>query len=165
MTAINTTSTSNLSIAERLKAQQAAKAAGQPAPVSTLEGAPERDAMAEALQEIARLKAENEAFKRDAGTKQPGKAPALTTKFGEKGAVSVYGLQRFPVTLYPHSMLRFLQPENISLVLSHIASHFGEGSFKTAAQRDEAIKFLSTAGFEVAPAAVSAARITSSVAE
>jgi hypothetical protein len=45
--------------------------------------------------EVERLRAENEALKarqRSSGT--------LTFKVSEKGAVSVYGLGRFPVTLY-----------------------------------------------------------------
>ena len=45
--------------------------------------------------ELARLRAENEALK--ARQKTSG---ALTFKVSEKGGVSVYGLGRFPVTLY-----------------------------------------------------------------
>jgi len=43
--------------------------------------------------ELERLKAENEALKRRA-------TKGVTLKVSEKGAVSVYGLGRFPVTLY-----------------------------------------------------------------
>ncbi len=45
--------------------------------------------------EVERLRAENEALK--ASQRSSG---ALTFKVSEKGAVSVYGLGRFPVTLY-----------------------------------------------------------------
>jgi hypothetical protein len=45
------------------------------------------------LQELERLKAENAALKARS-------AKGLTFKVSEKGAVSVYGLGRFPVTLY-----------------------------------------------------------------
>jgi len=45
------------------------------------------------LAELARLRAENEALK-------ASKANKLTLKVSDKGAVSVYGLGRFPVTLY-----------------------------------------------------------------
>jgi len=45
--------------------------------------------------ELARLRAENEALK--AQRRQSG---VLTFKVSDKGAVSVYGLGRFPVTLY-----------------------------------------------------------------
>ena len=45
--------------------------------------------------EIARLKAENESLK-----SQRAKSGPLSFRVSEKGAVSVYGLGRFPVTLY-----------------------------------------------------------------
>ncbi len=48
----------------------------------------------DAQKEIERLRAENEALKRRS---KPG---ALSFRVSEKGAVSVYGLGRFPVTLY-----------------------------------------------------------------
>jgi hypothetical protein len=51
---------------------------------------------AEAMQkELERLRAENEALKA-----QKRSSGVLTFKVSEKGAVSVYGLGRFPVTLY-----------------------------------------------------------------
>ena len=37
----------------------------------------------------------------------------LTLKVGEKGGVSVYGLQRFPVTLYPSQWTRLLTTEGV----------------------------------------------------
>lgn len=49
----------------------------------------------EMQQELERLRAENEKLKQ--GSKAAG---GLTFKVSEKGAVSVYGLGRFPVTLY-----------------------------------------------------------------
>jgi hypothetical protein len=54
--------------------------------------------------EIERLKAENEALK----TSRPAKG-AMSIKVSEKGAVSVYGLGRFPVTLYKEQWERLLQ--------------------------------------------------------
>ena len=45
--------------------------------------------------EIDRLKAENESLKK----KKVGSG-SLTMKVSEKGALSVYGMVRFPVTLY-----------------------------------------------------------------
>ena len=51
--------------------------------------------------EIARLKAENDKLRQ-------AKARALTVKVSEKGAVSVYGLMRFPVTLYAQSWLKLI---------------------------------------------------------
>jgi len=47
---------------------------------------------AELQAELARLRAENEVLKRPRGQ--------MALKVSEKGALSVYGLGRFPVTLY-----------------------------------------------------------------
>ena len=52
--------------------------------------------------ELERLRAENEALKKG---KEPG---VLSLKVSEKGAVSVYGLGRFPVTLYQEQWLKLL---------------------------------------------------------
>ena len=51
--------------------------------------------------ELERLKAENERLKN-----QRGRSASL--KVSEKGGVSVYGLGRFPVTLYKEQWLRLL---------------------------------------------------------
>ena len=51
--------------------------------------------------EIERLKAENEALK----TPTRGQ---ISLKVSEKGAVSVYGLGRFPVTLYKEQWTKLL---------------------------------------------------------
>ena len=52
--------------------------------------------------ELDRLRAENEALKRRS-------AKGLSMKVSEKGAVSVYGLGRFPVTLYKEQWHRLLE--------------------------------------------------------
>ena len=58
--------------------------------------------MSEELEaEVARLRAENEALKRP----ERGR---LSLKVSEKGALSVYGMGRFPVTLYKEQWLRLL---------------------------------------------------------
>jgi len=51
--------------------------------------------------EIERLRAENEVLKRSS-------SKGLSLRVSEKGAVSVYGLGRFPVTLYKEQWLRLL---------------------------------------------------------
>jgi hypothetical protein len=51
--------------------------------------------------EVERLRAENEALKKSGR----GKA---SMKVSEKGALSVYGMGRFPVTLYKEQWLRLL---------------------------------------------------------
>ena len=51
--------------------------------------------------EIERLRAENERLKKTGQSK-------LAMKVSEKGALSVYGMGRFPVTLYKEQWLRLL---------------------------------------------------------
>lgn len=58
--------------------------------------------MTEDLQsELERLRAENESLKKAGRSK-------LAMKVSEKGALSVYGMGRFPVTLYKEQWLRLL---------------------------------------------------------
>ncbi len=52
--------------------------------------------------ELERLKKENELLK------QKPKRGALSLKVSQKGAVSLYGMGRFPVTLYKEQWLRLL---------------------------------------------------------
>lgn len=54
--------------------------------------------------ELERLRAENERLKSQGGRS--------TMKVSEKGALSVYGLGRFPVTLYKEQWLRLLEMAN-----------------------------------------------------
>jgi len=51
--------------------------------------------------ELARLRAENETLKQRRNS-------AVSMKVSEKGAVSVYGLGRFPVTLYQEQWTKLL---------------------------------------------------------
>ncbi len=53
--------------------------------------------------EIERLRAENEALK----SKKPDRG-TLSMKVSEKGALSVYGMGRFPVTLYKEQWLKLM---------------------------------------------------------
>ena len=57
--------------------------------------------------ELERLKKENEALKSQTRAK-PGQ---FTIRVSQKGAVSVYGLGRFPVTLYQEQWRRLLDHE------------------------------------------------------
>lgn len=52
--------------------------------------------------EIERLKAENAALKK------PSERGTLSMKVSEKGALSIYGMGRFPVTLYKEQWLKLL---------------------------------------------------------
>ena len=51
--------------------------------------------------ELERLRAENAALKK-------GAAAGVTLKVSEKGALSIYGMGRFPVTLYKEQWLKLL---------------------------------------------------------
>ena len=51
--------------------------------------------------ELERLRAENERMRRTANR-------GITMKVSEKGGLSVYGLGRFPVTLYKEQWVRLL---------------------------------------------------------
>jgi hypothetical protein len=55
--------------------------------------------------ELERLRSENAALKK-------GTASGVRMKVSEKGAVSVYGMGRFPVTLYKEQWLRLLDMSN-----------------------------------------------------
>ncbi len=67
--------------------------------------------------ELARLRAENERLKRR-------EASPLSLKVSQKGALSVYGLGRFPVTLYKEQWTRLL--ENVEDIRAFLAEHDGE---------------------------------------
>jgi hypothetical protein len=60
----------------------------------------------DAADELARLRAENERLRAESAPK------ALRFKVSEKGAVSVYGLGRFPVTLYLEQWTRLLNAKD-----------------------------------------------------
>jgi hypothetical protein len=55
--------------------------------------------------ELERLRNENAALKK-------GAASGVRMKVSEKGAVSVYGMGRFPVTLYKEQWLKLLDMSN-----------------------------------------------------
>ena len=67
--------------------------------------------------ELARLKAENEKLKRQ-------QASSLRLKVSAKGALSVYGLGRFPVTLYKEQWARLL--ENAEDIRAFLEEHDSE---------------------------------------
>ena len=51
--------------------------------------------------ELERLRSENAVLKKEAST-------SIRMKVSEKGAVSIYGMGRFPVTLYKEQWLKLL---------------------------------------------------------
>jgi hypothetical protein len=58
-----------------------------------------------AEEKVARLEAENQALREQVDQRKPGQ---LRLKVSEKGGLSVYGLGRFPVTLYKEQWQRLL---------------------------------------------------------
>jgi hypothetical protein len=58
-----------------------------------------------AEQKLARLEAENRILKEQMEQRRSGQ---LRLKISEKGGLSVYGLGRFPVTLYKEQWIRLL---------------------------------------------------------
>lgn len=62
---------------------------------------------AELQAELERLRAENEALKRPRGQ--------VSLKVSEKGALSVYGMGRFPVTLYREQWEKLLGMKEVIL--------------------------------------------------
>ena len=76
------------------------------------------------------LKAELERLRQENATLKKGAASGLRLKVSEKGALSVYGMGRFPVTLYKEQWLKLL---NISDdIRAFIAAN--EGQLKTKSQ-------------------------------
>ena len=57
-------------------------------------------------EKLARLEAENLALREQVEQRKPGQ---LRLKISEKGGLSVYGLGRFPVTLYKEQWIRLLE--------------------------------------------------------
>ena len=73
--------------------------------------------MDEVQAELARLRAENERLKKR-------QASPLRLKVSAKGALSVYGLGRFPVTLYKEQWVRVL--DAVDDIRVFLTDHDGE---------------------------------------
>ncbi|MBX9838806.1 hypothetical protein [Silvanigrella sp.] len=58
--------------------------------------------------ELEKLRAENAALKNE---KKPASLREISFKVAEKGGLSVYGLGRFPVTLYKEQWVRLLDKQ------------------------------------------------------
>ncbi len=60
------------------------------------------------MSELEDLKMENEKLRAENEALKKSSSKGLSLRVSEKGAVSVYGLGRFPVTLYKEQWLRLL---------------------------------------------------------
>ena len=67
--------------------------------------------------ELERLRNENAALKK-------GAARGISMKVSEKGALSIYGMGRFPVTLYKEQWLKLLDVADD--IRTFIAAHDGQ---------------------------------------
>lgn len=89
--------------------------------------------------EVARLTAENEALKNPAK-----KERSLSCKVSDKGALSVYGLGRFPVTLYKGQWLKLFAV--VDSIKQFIADHDAELAVKPGQKivsNEDAVKIAS----------------------
>jgi len=73
------------------------------------------------------LKAELERLRNENAALRKGAASGITMKVSEKGALSVYGMGRFPVTLYKEQWLKLLDLSDD--IRTFIAAN--EGKLKT----------------------------------
>jgi len=83
--------------------------------------------MEDLAKEIERLQAENARLQ--GALKRQGQSK-LALKVGDKGGLSVYGLGRFPVTLYASQWGRLLDSSDV--IRQFLADHAGELSEKGA---------------------------------
>lgn len=79
-------------------------------------GKPTQD---ELLAELARLKAENERLTAEASSNKRG----LTLQVSTKGAMSIYGVGRWPVTLYKSQAARVFEPKMVERIHKFLADN------------------------------------------
>ena len=70
------------------------------------------------------LKAELERLRNENAALKQGATAGVSMKVSEKGAVSVYGMGRFPVTLYKEQWLKLLAMSD--QIRAFIAAHEGQ---------------------------------------
>ena len=70
------------------------------------------------------LRAELERLRKDNESLKKGAAKGISMKVSEKGGLSVYGLGRFPITLYKEQWTKLLDMSDD--IRAFIAAHQGE---------------------------------------
>jgi hypothetical protein len=70
------------------------------------------------------MKAELERLRKENASLKKGAARGVSMKVSEKGGLSVYGMGRFPVTLYKEQWLKLL--DLAEEIRAFIAAHEGE---------------------------------------
>ena len=68
--------------------------------------------------QLEALMAENNALKAKAAARSK-----IMLKVSEKGAVSIYGLGRFPVTLYKQQIERVFSDETVKMIREFVVAH------------------------------------------
>lgn len=72
---------------------------------------------------VAEMKAQIESLKAQLTDARKTEGKVITYKVSDKGGVSVYGLGRFPVTLYDGQWERLLSPETVAGINAFRATH------------------------------------------
>ncbi len=94
--------------------------------------------MAKRADELAELRAQMEALQAENQSLKANKTLHVALKVTDKGGVSAYGLQRFPVTLYKEQWLRLLDAKDA--ILAFIEENKARLTVKTAAKAPEAME-------------------------
>jgi hypothetical protein len=76
---------------------------------------------------LTRMNSENQALKA-----KEAKRSTISCKVSEKGCLSVYGLGRYPTTLYRQQWERLLTPSTIETINAFIAANAGQLKVKEA---------------------------------
>lgn len=102
-------------------------------PKSNTQAVAPTDALAEMAKRIKELEAQNEALK--VARASSGK---LSLKVSEKGALSVYGMGRFPVTLYAQQWETLLADAQVAVIKAFIVENKSKFSTKADAEARKA---------------------------
>jgi len=77
-------------------------------------------------EKIAFMTAENEAMRAQIAKKEAEDRRAMKLKIGQSGGLSVYGMGRFPVTLYQEQWARLLDDKTVADIKAFIVAHASE---------------------------------------
>jgi hypothetical protein len=89
--------------------------------------------------------------------------PELMIGVGEKGGLSIYGLQRFPITLYWEQWSRLLDEEVIAEIATYAEANkaqLSDGRLNTKPEKAEPTRMLAVTSAELAIVDAEVARLT-----
>lgn len=112
-------------------------------------------------EQLAFYKAENEALKT---AQAQSETRGMSLKVADKGGLSLYGLGRFPVTLFPGQWLKLV--DKTTDIIKFMAANFHEFSYLSEEVVKQDAETLRAHGIEVTEAAVATAtsRVPANVA-